>query len=329
MVLVLLAIVAIVGVGLCLCPTSNQETDYLYIDADDNLDSVENKVAEIGQPRTMLAFHPMAKALQYDQHVRTGRYAVDPKMPLLSLLRRLRNGEQTPVRVTVPVVRRWGDLCAKISAGLMLDSASLAEAMADSALCVRFGHTIESFPSLFIPNTYELYWDVSLERFLQRMEKEHDLFWTYERLALADSLGLTPTEVSTLASIVDSETANNAEKSTIAGLYLNRLRKGMLLQSDPTVIFALQDFTLRRVLNHHLLVDSPYNTYQHKGLPPGPIRIASVAGIDAVLHAQRHDYLYMCAKADFSGTHAFAATYAEHLRNARRYAKALNERGIK
>lgn len=314
---------------LCLCPTQTAETAYLYIDQDDDLDSVADKVAAIAQPKTMLAFQPMARALGYDEHVRTGRYAVHPRESLLTLLRRLRNGEQTPVRLSVPVVRQWGELCRRLSQQLMLDSATIAQALADSATCALHGYTIHTIPAMFVPDTYEVYWDITLPRLLTRMEREHDLFWTHERLQQADSLGLTPCEVSTLASIVDSETANDAEKPTIAGLYLNRLRKGMLLQSDPTVIFAIGDFTIRRVLNEHLRTPSPYNTYLYKGLPPGPIRIPSIAGIEAVLHAQSHDYLYMCAKEDFSGTHNFAATYQQHLQNARRYTEALNKRGIR
>lgn len=325
----LLMLLAGTAAWLCLSPTRIAETGYIYVDADDDLDSVTLKVSTIAQPKSILAFQPMAQLLGYDEHIRTGKYAVNPHEPLLTLLRRLRNGEQTPVRLNVPVVRQWGELCRRLSQQLMLDSASIAQALEDSAICAQHGYNRETIPAMFVPNTYEVYWDISLPRLLTRMENEHDLFWTHERLQQADSLGLTPNEVSTLASIVDSETANNAEKPTIAGLYLNRLHQGMLLQSDPTVIFAIGDFTIRRVLNEHLRIDSPYNTYLHTGLPPGPIRIPSIAGIDAVLHAQKHDFLYMCAKEDFSGTHNFAATYQQHLQNARRYVKALNARGIK
>ena len=180
-----------------------------------------------------------------------------------------------------------------------------------------------------IPNTYEMYWDVSADNFLLRMKKENDNFWNKERQTKAQTLGLNANQVATLASIVDSESAYNPEKPRIAGLYINRIKKGMLLQSDPTVIYAIGDFTIRRVLNRHLEADSPYNTYKYKGLPPGPIRIPSIAGLDAVLNHENNNYLYMCAKEDFSGSHNFAVTYAEHQANARRYVKALNERGIK
>ena len=183
--------------------------------------------------------------------------------------------------------------------------------------------------ALFIPDTYEVYWNISLDKLMKKMEKANNNFWNEERTTKANAMGLTKDEVATLASIVDEETANNSEKPMIAGMYFNRLKKGMPLQADPTIKFALKDFALRRIYHKLLTVDSPYNTYKNQGLPPGPIKIASVAGIDAVLNYVHHDYLYMCAKEDFSGTHNFAVTYSEHLQNAAKYTKALNNRGIK
>ncbi|MCD7816338.1 MAG: endolytic transglycosylase MltG, partial [Bacteroides sp.] len=195
--------------------------------------------------------------------------------------------------------------------------------------CAQIGYSTETLPCLFIPNTYEVYWTMTPEAFVKRMQKEHDRFWNEERKAKAQSIGLTPEEVATLASIVEEETANNAEKPMVAGLYINRLHADMPLQADPTVKFALQDFGLRRILHTHLETDSPYNTYKHTGLPPGPIRIPSIQGIESVLNYTRHNYLYMCAKEDFSGTHNFAATFSQHLANARKYQRELNRRKIK
>ena len=183
-------------------------------------------------------------------------------------------------------------------------------------------------PALFIPETYEMYWDISVDEFFERMQTEHKRFWNTQRKAKAQEMGLTENEVATLASIVEEETNNNGEKPSVAGLYYNRLRIGMPLQADPTIKFALQEFGIRRILNSDLNVESPYNTYLHRGLPPGPIRIPSVVGLDAVLNYAHHNYLYMCAKEDFSGTHNFAATYREHLNNAQRYWAALNKRKI-
>ena len=211
----------------------------------------------------------------------------------------------------------------------MMDSAVVAQHFADSTFCRQYGYDTATIACLFIPNTYEVYWNTSLEDFMKRMQKENTTFWNEERLHRAEAAGLTPNEVVTLASIVDEETANNAEKPMVAGMYINRLRTGMPLQADPTVKFALRDFSLRRIYHNHLNVESPYNTYRNIGLPPGPIRIPSIVGIDAVLNHVKHDYLYMCAKEDFSGTHNFARTYREHLANAAKYSKALNQRGIK
>ena len=262
--------------------------------------------------------------------VRTGHYVLPKDLRMVDVYRRLQRGWQDPVHFTLPSVRTMDRLAGAVGRALMLDSATVVRALQDTAFVARYGWDAVSLPALFVPNTYEVWWDVSLDDWMQRMGKEHDTFWQQEgRSKRAADLGLTPTEVATLASIVDEETAADAEKPTIAGLYLNRLRRGMPLQADPTVKFALADAGRRRILTRDLTTESPYNTYLHAGLPPGPIRIATVAGIDAVLHAEEHTYLYMCAKEDFSGTHNFASSYSQHLANARRYARALNERGIK
>ena len=259
---------------------------------------------------------------------RTGRYVFSASTSWLECVHMLRGHAQTPVRLVLPSVRTMADLSGFLSRHLMMDSAAVASALSRPSMLDSLGFTAETVPALFIPNTYELWWDTTPESFLMRMRREYDAFWTEERRRLAERQGLTPVEVATLASILDEETANNAEKPAVAGMYLNRLRRDMLLQADPTVKFALGDFSLRRIRHGHLEVESPYNTYRVKGLPPGPIRIASTSSINAVLHAAEHSYLYMCANADFSGTHVFAATYAEHLANARRYQQALNARGV-
>jgi UPF0755 protein len=212
---------------------------------------------------------------------------------------------------------------------LMLDSATIADALYSDEVCQKYGYDTCTVAALFVPNTYDVYWNMSMDALMQRMEKEHQHFWKGERETKAAQMQLTPVEVCTLASIIDEETANNAEKPMIAGMYLNRLKTNMPLQADPTIKFALKQFELKRIWQKLLFIDSPYNTYKNKGLPPGPIKIASIKGIDAVLNAASHDYLYMCAKEDFSGTHNFARTYQEHLKNAAKYTKALNERGIK
>ncbi len=261
--------------------------------------------------------------------LRPGCYDVCPGENILEIFRHLRNGRQTPVNLILPVVRTMPDMARFLSQHLMMDSTAVADSLCDSTFTARYGFTPQTVPALFVPNTYQVYWSTSLPDFMQRMQREYKAFWNEERLDKAQQAGFTPVEVATLASIVDAETANNAEKPMVAGMYVRRLQIGMPLQADPTVVFAVGDFKLRRILKHHLSVQSPYNTYLSAGLPPGPIRVASVAGIDAVLNHVKHKNIYMCAKEDFSGTHNFATTYDEHLRNARRYQRALNARKIK
>lgn len=319
---VLLAILASIFLR---APYSGEQAAEVFVDGDDTKDSVLNKLSEKGISVT--AFKLLSIVKEYRPS--TGRYVITNDLSATDLFRKLRNRQQDPVNVTIPSSRTFDRVASAIAHNLMMDSASIHETLTDKAIIERLGYTTETFPALFIPNTYEVYWDISIDDLLSRLKKENERFWTDERQTLANELGMTREEVYTLASIVDEETANDGEKPMIAGLYLNRLHKGMLLQADPTVKKAVGDWSLRRVLNVHLHTDSPYNTYRYQGLPPGPLRITSIAGIDAVLHHSQHNYLYMCAKEDFSGTHNFAATYAEHQQNARRYVNALNQRGIK
>ena len=308
--------------------SSEEGTSLLYIDQDDTADSVYHKLNDVASAGKVPVFRLAASLTGYASHVRPGCYNVGDGANLLTVFRRLRGGLQTPVSLTIPNVRTMEQLAARLSRQLAADSATLARAFRDTALCAQFDCDTATLPCLFIPNTYEVFWTISATDLLKRMQRESQAFWTDGRKAKAREAGLTEKEVITLASIVDQETANNAEKPAIAGMYLNRLKQGMKLQADPTVKFALRDFALRRIMHEHLTVDSPYNTYLYEGLPPGPIDIPSVESIDAVLNFAHHDYIYMCAKEDFSGTHNFAKTYAEHLQNAARYAKALNERNI-
>ena len=306
----------------CCCTTFSTESNihYIYIDSDDTVDSVLTKLRPLTSEHSLAGLSTMMRHTSYIKNVHTGRYAIEPGMKTHDVLRRLKNGHQVPIMLTIPEVRTMEQLAARLSQKLMIDSADIAPLIVGDTLA----------PCLFIPDTYEVYWNISPNALMARMQREHDKFWDSEnRRHLAANIGLTPEEVCTLASIIDEETANTGEKPDIAGMYLNRLHRNMPLQADPTVKFALQDFTLRRIYFAHLETKSPYNTYMNAGLPPGPIKIASKKGIDAVLHASQHPYLYMCAKEDFSGTHNFAVTYAEHQKNAARYAKALNQRGIK
>ena len=309
--------------------SQHQQTMYVYIDDDDDIDSVLVKLEPIAKTHAMTGFSTLARHTRYAEKVWTGRFAIEPGESTLNVLRTLKNGQQTAIMLTIPESRTMEKLAGTLAHKLMLDSAETAAMLTDNAFCMRYGYDTATVAALFVPNTYEVYWNVTLEHFMERMQREHDAFWKGTRTQKAAAINLTPTEVCTLASIIDEETANNDEKPMIAGMYLNRLREHMPLQADPTVKFAMKNFGLKRIYHDMLFFDSPYNTYRNEGLPPGPIKIASVKGIDAVLNHVSHDYLYMCAKEDFSGTHNFAVTYQEHLKNAAQYAKALNERGIK
>ena len=213
---------------------------------------------------------------------------------------------QAPVNLTIPSVRTLDKLADAVAGKMMFSSEELLNALNDNETCRKYGYTPQTISCMFIPNTYDLYWNSSVDKFLDKMSEESKKFWTFERKNKAKAMELTPEQVITLASIVDEETANDGEKPMIAGMYYNRLKENMPLQADPTIKFALKKFELKRIYHNMLNTDSPYNTYRNTGLPPGPIRIPTVKGIDAVLNYVHHDYLYMCAKEDFSGTHNFA-----------------------
>ena len=328
--LITVATVGIVGAYMFLHRLSPTETTYLYIDNDDNIDSIQTKLKATDAGISMTAFNFMARIKGYEQRIRPGRFEVSDKLNTLQLFRNIQNHHSIPINVLIPSVRNLNLLAGRLSSVLMADSLSLIQQFYDAETLEKMGYTRETIPALFIPNTYEIYWETSPKQLMRRMNQENKLFWNnQERAQKAEKIGMTKNEVVTLASIVDSETANNGEKARIAGLYMNRLHRNILLQSDPTVIFAIGDFSIRRVPGQMLQTSSSYNTYKVSGLPPGPIRIPSIAGIDAVLNYEHHSFLYMCAKEDFSGTHNFATTYNEHLVNARKYVKELNKRGIR
>ena len=301
---------------------------YIMIDQDDTKDSVFTKLEPVVTPTALRTIKFLTSMTSYGDHIRTGRYEVG-KEGAFTTFRHIKNGIQAPMMLTIPSVRTLDRLAEEVGKRMMFSSNELLDSLQDSTVCHRYGFTKETIPCMFIPNTYDLFWNTSITNFLDRMKKEYDRFWTSARKEKAKTIGLTPEEVTTLASIVEEETANDGEKPMVAGMYINRLNIDMLLQADPTVKFALKNFEAKRIYNSMLSADSPYNTYKYKGLPPGPIRIPSVVGIDAVLNHTHHDYLYMCAKEDFSGTHNFAKTFSEHQANAAKYVKALNERGIK
>ncbi|MCJ8165867.1 endolytic transglycosylase MltG [Pontibacter sp. E15-1] len=288
------------------------------------MDSVEATGAIIDK----LSMRFMSKLMDYDELVKPGRYKIENGWSNRQLIGALRLGKQTPLNLTFNSIRLRGQLAQKLAANVEASEEEVDSLLNDTAHLQSLGFDTTNIVSMFIPNTYEVYWTTSAPALLERMKTEYDKFWTAERKAKAEKLNLSQQQVSTLASIVQAETIKNDEKPRVAGVYLNRLQKGMLLQADPTVVFGVGDFTIRRVLNVHLRYDSPYNTYMYKGLPPGPINVPNISSIDAVLNPEQHQYIYFCAKEDFSGYHSFAVTQAEHVANARRYQRALTQRNI-
>lgn len=325
----LLLLCLALGAYYFLAPLSHKDNvEYVYIDQDDNIDSVLAKVRPIAHRYQMMGFSTMLRHTDYAKNIRTGRFEIAPGVSTFTILRHIKNGHQAPLRLVLPESRTMHLLAGALGRRLMMDSLTIDNLLRDSATLASLGYDTASIAAMFVPNTYEVYWNIEPKVFLHKMQTEHDAFWKSTRSGKAQAIGLTPLEVATIASIVDEETANTAEKPMVAGMYINRLHQNMPLQADPTIKFAWQDFTIKRIHHKLLSINSPYNTYKNTGLPPGPIKIASVRGIDAVLDYTHHNYIYMCAKEDFSGTHNFATTYEEHLRNAAKYSAALDQRGI-
>ena len=295
-------------------------------------DELSRMLADSGYVANVHKWESYARSNGLDS-VRAGNYTLKSGASYRTALTDFRYGRQTPVRLTFNNIRTMDRLAGVVSKYIEADSLTILKTLQDADIIRETGLTKATFPSLFIPNTYEVYWTMTPEEFVERMKKEHDRFWNDERLAQAKKLGYTPEQVATIASIVIEETKFKGEMTQVAGVYVNRLRAGMPLQADPTVKFALGDPSIRRVLLEHLEYDSPYNTYKYAGLPPGPICVPSITALDATLAYseadKKHDYYYFCAKADFSGKHAFARTLPEHSRNAGAYAAELNRRGIR
>lgn len=302
---------------------------YIYIDKNKNYNDILIQLDTTAHINNLESFKKLASFMKYPTSIKSGRYEITPEMNIMEVIKILQRGQQTPVKLRFNNIRLKSDLAKRISEQLMISENELMTALNDSVLCSEFGFNTETIDCMFIPNTYDIYWDSSLDSFLKKMNSEYNKFWNEDRKKKAETLNLTLTQVSILASIVEEECYFTDEYPMVAGLYLNRLNRNQLLQADPTVKYAIGDFSLKRILFKHLEVDSPYNTYKNIGLPPGPIRIPSIKGIDAVLNPAKHDYLYMCAKEDFSGRHNFAKTNAEHERNANRYRNALNRNKIK
>lgn len=309
---------------------SDLDNKILYIPTGATYEQVVDSLEQGGFINDTQAFNWLADYMKYKRpEMRAGRYEIEPGWNNRELIRHLRAGKQAPVDLILTNQRLPEEIAGKVAQFIEADSLVLLNTFRDPMTLNKLGYTPETLMSLFIPNTYEFFWNTNAEKFLERMVKEHDAFWSKNnRREKAKQLNLTPKEVYTLASIVERETNVNSEKPSIAGVYLNRLEIDMPLQADPTSVFATRDFAARRVTEYHTTFDSPYNTYRYKGLPPGPISMASISSIDAVLNPQQHDYLYFCAKPDDSGSHLFAESYSAHLVNARRFQAWLRQRGL-
>ena len=304
--------------------------DYrIYIGPSDTQESIISGILEADPDAGTKALDYLLKRRNYNDRIRTGCYTIKSGATPKQVADMLSSGAQTPVRLTINSTRTVGQMARAISNQIMIDSAQIASRLSEPSFLDSLGFTPATVFCMIIPNTYEVYWNTSADALISRLVKERDRFWTDQRKAKAKDIGLSELQVVTLASIVEEETAKSDELATVAGLYMNRLNKKMLLQADPTVIFALGGERPKRVLKAHLEVDSPYNTYKYPGLPPAPIRFVSTRSIDAVLNYARHNYLYMCAKEDFSGYHNFTSSLSQHNANAARYQRALRNAGIR
>lgn len=313
--------------GYQICYTPNilvgKENTVIVIPEGADFKKVQQLLHEGNYVQDLISFSFLARLMDYDKGVKSGRYTLRSNMTNLEAIRFLRLGLQEPVKITFNNVRLISDLSEKITRNLEMKPDQFEAALVDFAMTNRYGFTKDNVLCMFIPNTYEVYYNASPKQLIERMHDEYENFWNTERQDQAAALKLTPVEVSILASIVQAENTRGDEARRISGLYINRLKQGTPLQADPTLVFASGDFTLKRVLNVHKETDSPYNTYKYAGLPPGPINMPEISTIDAVLNYEQHNYLYMCAREDFSGRHNFASTLAEHNRNAQRYQAAL------
>ena len=290
--------------------------------AEQVMDSLQAGAGTLRPKSLQRAFSEM----EVDRDMKPGRYVVDPSCVSMYVARMLVYGWQTPQNLTLSgTLRKKDRIAQRISSQMMVDSASVADALNDREFLAGYGFTPENVFALILPDTYEMYWTASVKDIFDRFKKEYDAFWTPERLAKADAQGLSRMEVSIMASIVSGETLKAFEYPVIAGVYLNRYKIGMKLQADPTIAFCY-DYTLDRILKKHLSVDSPYNTYKHVGLPPAPINVPPKACLDAVLNPEKHKYIYFCASPAFDGTHRFAVTYSEHLKNAHAFQRELTVR---
>ncbi len=306
----------------------NTKDKYLYIPTGSSYDDVLAILYGKNLIKNKTTFEWSAERMNYRKNINPGRYKLKSRMTNHRLILILRSGLQEPVILTFNKIRTLEKLAGMVSARIEAGYTEILDLLNSKEYIGSLGFDEHTIIGLFIPNTYEFYWNTSATQFIERMREEYNKFWNKKRTNKAMQMNFTINDVVTLAAIVDEESGKEEEKPRIAGVYVNRLKKGIKLQADPTVKYAVGDYTIRRVLTKHLQADSPYNTYRFYGLPPGPITIPSISSIDAVLNYEKHDYLYFCAKEDFSGYHYFSKSLAQHNKYARLYQNALNKRRI-
>lgn len=330
-ILVIAGIIFLIAYDRILKPNANtrdEESLYFHIPTGSDYSDVLNILVSENIIKDTASFNWVALKKNYPNHIKPGRYRISGNMNNNEIVNILRSGNQEPVKLIINSTRSPEKLASVVSSQIEADSAEIMKLLRDPEYLNEFNLTPETATGIIIPNTYEFYWNTNADKFIRRMETEYQKFWNDSRTRKAEQIGLTPKEVITLASIVDEETLMKDEEPKIAGVYINRLKKPMRLQACPTIKFVTGDWSMTRVLDKYLFIDSPYNTYRHDGLPPGPITIPSISSIDAVLNYEHHDYLYFAAKEDFSGYHNFAKTLAQHNRNADLYQRALDQRKI-
>ena len=302
---------------------------YIYVPHNTTWDMLVDSIRAKGCLRSVSSFKRAAQKEQLPKRLKGGRYRLDAGMHNKSMVRTFALGLQSPVHLVISGnIRSVERLAAVLSRPIEADSLSMMLALTDEELICRMGFDSTSLFSMIIPNTYEVYWNTAPDKIIDRLYREYQIFWNKERRDKAASIGFSLEQVSTLASIVHEETNYKPEMPAIAGVYMNRLKSGMPLQADPTLKFALRNHSIQRVLSRDRKIDSPYNTYMYKGLPPGPICVPSIATLDAVLNYQHHNYIFFCASPDFNGSHLFATNLRDHNRHAKAYQQALNRRGI-
>lgn len=302
-----------------------EKTFVLYIPTGATYKNVVDSLHKHGMIHDEISFQFLSKWMDYPENVKPGRYEIKPNTGNKTLISKLKRGNQDDVRLTFNNIRLKADLIKKIGSRFEFSSEELQSKLNDKDVCAKYGFDTTTIMCMFLPNTYFVRWTTTTDKFLDRMHSEYKKYWTDEKLAKAKSINMTPVEVAVMASIVQSETNKKDEMPRVAGSYINRLAIKMPLQADPTVRFALRDFSIKRVMEKHLRTDSPYNTYRITGLPPGPIALPEPVALDAVLNYERHKYIYFCAREDFSGYHNFAENYSDHLKNAHIYQAALNK----